>query len=310
MSQQPDGRATAIEPRLGIAIVHYHAEPLLAACLRRLQASSMAEFRVHLVDCGSRDNLDVHVPDDPRFHVIHSGSNLGFAAGTNLALDRFGDITPWLLTLNPDVLVEADTIEHVIGELEADAGIGAATCKLELPSGAIDPACRRSDPTLFRAFSKQIGLQRLFPKSRRFGRYNLTYIDPAATHDIDSGSGAFLLMRRDALEAAGGGFDERFFLYGEDLDLCRRIRRAGYRILYTPGARATHIKGSGRIRALPATLQFHKAMWTYYRKWGRFRSNPLVLAVLAVGLLVLGTAESIHNAVKRRFHNVQSAKSP
>lgn len=288
-------------PRIGIAIVHYQAETLLAECLRRLQASEMADFLVCVVDCGSREGLHRLVPADRRFQIADPGENIGFAAGTNLAFDRLGEGTGLLLSLNPDVLVEPDTIGQVVRELEADPGVGAVTCQLLLPSGSIDPACRRSDPTPFTALSKLLGLQKLFPNSQLFGRYNLTWLDPAAPHEIGSGTGAFLLIRREALRAAGGKLDERFFLYGEDLDLCRRIRQAGYRIVYTPSARATHVKGSGRVRPPHATVQFYKAMWTYYRKWGRFRSNPLVLVPLFMALMGLGTLEGLRNAIKSRW---------
>jgi GT2 family glycosyltransferase len=289
---------TARIPRLGIAIVHYHAEHLLQRCLACLRASEVDDFRACILDCGSREGLERYVRGDDRFQVVSPGRNIGFAAGSNRAFAQMAEPVPFLLSLNPDVFVEPDTIGHMIQELEQCPEVGAVSCALRLPSGALDPACRRSDPTLFSAFSKHVGLQRCFPRSRLFGRYNLTYLDADQPHEVDSGTGGCLLIRREAWQAAGGGFDERFFLYGEDLDLCRRIRQAGYRIRYIPWARATHVKGSGRIRAFPTTVQFFKAMWTYYRKWGRHRNNPIVLALLAAGLMVLTAWESVHNAGK------------
>jgi GT2 family glycosyltransferase len=204
------------------------------------------------------------------------------------------------------VLVEPETLGAVLEVLEARPDVGAVTCRLLLPTGNIDPACRRSEPTAVTALAKQLGLSRLFPRSRVLGRYNLTYLTPSETHEIDSGTGAFLLLRRSALDAAGGRLDERFFLYGEDLDLCRRIRQAGYRILYWPGVTALHVKGSGRIRDARTTLHFYRAMWIYYRKWGRFSSNPLVLAGLGGGLVVLGTAELARNAIRRTLRTGRS----
>lgn len=295
---------------LGIAIVHYHAEGLLAECLQRLRASTVTEFEACVVDCGSTAGLAKVMPEDARFTLLEPGMNLGFSAANNRALARLPAECRYLLCLNPDVMVKRDTLERMLARIQSEPDIGAATCRLTLPSGMLDPACRRADPTLFNAFCKLTGLQKLFPGSRRIGRYNLTFIDPDTAHEIDSGSGAFLLIRREALEAAGGQFDERFFLYGEDLDLCRRIRQAGYRILYLPEAHATHVKGSGRVRALPATRQFYRAMWTYYRKWGRFRSNPFVLSMLAMSLLVLGMAESLHSAAKRLFQSGRPATRP
>lgn len=274
-------------PRLGIAIVHFRAEDLLAQCLDRLRNSLMVDFAVCVVDCGSRSDISPLLPDE-RFELLDPGANRGFAAGSNLAFAQLPGDCPWLLTLNPDVMVEPETLGRVLDELDADPVLGAMTCRLELPSGRIDKACRRSEPKVLNALAKLIGLQAIFPRCRCFGGYNLSDASAESAHDIDSGSGAFLMLRRSALTAAGGGFDERFFLYGEDLDLCRRVRQAGYRLRYIPTARALHIKGSGRVRSLSATFHFYRAMWLYYRKWGRQGHNPLVLAPLAMGLLVLG----------------------
>lgn len=293
-------------PCLGISIVHYYAEELLAQCLSRLQASDITDYQVCIVDCGSRDGLDRLVQMDERFHLLSPERNIGFAAGTNLAFEKFPDEIRLLLSLNPDVLVEPDTISRVCQQLEADPQLGAITCKLILPSRTLDPACRRSAPTIFTSLSKQLGLQRLFPRSRFFGKYNLTYLDSTRPHEIDSGTGAFLLLRREALRAAGGKLDERFFLYGEDLDLCLRIRQAGYRIRYTPDTWAMHVKGSGRIRSFPTTLQFYKAMWIYYRKWGRYRSNPLVLSLLGMALILLGTSEGLCNSIRKLIQKQRS----
>lgn len=284
---------------LAIAIVHYRAERLLAECVHRLQASRDADFRAVIVDNGSIQPLEGFA-GDPRFELIRPPRNLGYAAATNLALDRLPRDIPFVLLLNPDVQVEPETLVTVLGALATDPEAGAATPRLVLPSGDLDPACRRSEPTPLTALAKQLGLHRLFPRSRFFGRYNLTYLDPGVAHTVDSASGAFLLLRREALERVGDRLDERFFLYGEDLDLCRRLREAGYRILYRPEARAVHVKGSGRIRAARTTVHFYRSMWTYYRKWGRGRNNPLVLAPLALILTGLMQLEICRNKVRRR----------
>ncbi len=286
--------------RLGVAIVHYRAEELCRECVRRLRSSDMSDFAAVIVDNGSDQRLE-GFEDDPRFGLEEPGRNLGYAAGINLALERLPPSTPYVLLLNPDVLVERETIGSVVDALGAEHEIGAATCRLLLPSGELDPACRRSEPTVVTALAKQLGVSRLFPGNRILGRYNLTYLDPDLPHDVDSGTGAFLMLRRRALQEVGGRLDERYFLYGEDLDLCRRIRAAGYRIRYLPAAIAHHVKGSGRIRDGRTTRHFYRAMWSYYRKWGRFRSNPLVLAGLSGMLVALGSAELARNAVRRKL---------
>lgn len=285
---------------LGVAIVHYRAEELCRECVLRLSSSGMNDFAAVIVDNGGDRQLE-GIDEDPRIRLEEPGRNLGYAAGINLALERLPESTPYVLLLNPDVMVERETIGSVLHMMAAAPRVGAATCRLVLPSGDLDPACRRSEPTVVSALAKQLGISRLFPRSRTLGQYNLTYVDPDDPHDVDSGTGAFLMLRRRALEEAGGRLDERFFLYGEDLDLCRRIRQAGYRIRYWPGVTALHVKGSGRIRDGRTTRHFYRAMWIYYRKWGSFRSNPLVLAGLAGTLVALGSAELARNAVRQKF---------
>ncbi|MBN1867616.1 glycosyltransferase family 2 protein [Candidatus Sumerlaeota bacterium] len=296
--------------RLAIAIVHYRSERLLRECLEALRRSSEERFRVCVVDNGSCDGLAWVEEMDARFDLVRSEESIGFAAATNRALDRLADDAPYVTTLNPDVTVEPDTLEGAMRALDSDPSIGAVTCRLVLPDGRIDPACRRGEPTLVSAFSKLTGLQRLFPQSRFFGRYNMTHVDATHAHDIQSGTCAFLMIRRGALDSiAEGRLDERFFMYGEDLDLCRRLREAGYRILYTPEVRATHVKGSGRIRAFRTTFHFYRSMWLYYRKWGRHRRNPAVLLPLAAAIALLAGLEIVRTAVRRVCRRCFAARS-
>jgi len=282
---------------VAIAIVHYHAEALLARCLAALRASTLTDFAAVVVDNGSTTGLKWVEGFDSRVRIVRAPGNVGFSAGVNLALAELPEAAPHVLLLNPDVFLEPDTLAKTAAVLSADVSLGAVTCKVERPGGALDPACRRSDPTLLSSLSRHLGLQALFPCSRFFGRYNLTYLDPGQPHEVDSGTAAFLLIRREALAAARGRMDERFFLYGEDLDLCRRIRGGGYRILYWPHVRAIHVKGSGRPRGARATFEFHRAMWIYYRKWGAHRRNALVLAPLLVAVVALGAIELVKNAL-------------
>ncbi len=101
-------------------------------------------------------------------------------------------------------------------------------------------------------------------------------------------------------------FDERFFLYGEDLDLCRRVRNAGWKVFNEPAVWATHVKGSGRIRRAVTTMHFYHAMWIYYRKWGLFRSNPLVLAPLAVAILFMGLLELARTQLRLAWRRIKA----
>lgn len=293
--------------RIGVAIVHYHAETLLETCLQALLQSQLPPAEICIVDNGSRDGLAWAATLDSRIQVVTAPRNLGFGAASNLALQRLRTATHILL-VNPDVTVAPGTLTAMVDALDEDPSIGAITCKVLRPSGALDPACRRSEPTLVNALARYLGLAALFPSSPALASYNLTYLDPETAHDIGSGTAAFLLIRKAALDAVGG-FDERFFLYGEDLDLCRRIREAGWRIRYDPRETAVHVKGSGRIRLLSTTRHFYEAIWIYYRKWGRFRRNPVVLGALALLLVALFVREAVLNALRQLVRRVTSAPS-
>jgi hypothetical protein len=285
---------------VGVAIVHYHAEALLRRCLVALCASRHRNLCVTLVDNGSRDGLAFAAALDPRITVVTAPRNLGFAVASNLAVRRLPPGVGTVLLLNPDVILEPDTLDAMLDVLQRDPAVGVVTCRLLRPWGELDPACRRNDPTLASALAKYLHAPALLPSSTVLGAYNLTYLDPGTPHDIGSGTAAFLLLPRRVFEQVGG-FDERFFLYGEDLDFCRRIREAGFRIRYDPAATAVHVKGSGRIRRFVTTVHFYRAFWIYYRKWGRFRRNPALLAPLAAALLLLGLRETVANAIRRAF---------
>ncbi|MCE5231339.1 glycosyltransferase [bacterium] len=292
-------------PRLGIVMVHYHSEDLLGQSLKALIASSCPDFEVVVVNNGSSRPLDWIEQLDPRIKLVTPEQNLGFAAGSNLALNSLPPDVPRILTLNPDVMVEPTTIERLLDQLDSDATIGIITCRLLLSDGSLDPACHRNDPNLISAFAKQTGLQRLFRRNRLLGDYNMTWHSRNRPHEVGCVTGAFLLIRREAMEQAGGLFDERFFLYGEDLDLCRRVRGAGWRVFYEPSSWATHVKGSGRTRRAATTLHFYRAMWIYYRKWGFFRRNPLVLAPLALAISLMGLLELTRTQLRLAWRRVR-----
>ena len=156
--------------------------------------------------------------------------------------------------------------------------------------GSLDRACRRSFPTPENALYHFLRLPRLFPKSERFGRYNLTYLDPDDEYDVDAVAGSFMLIRREVLERVGL-LDEVFWMYGEDLDLCWRAKEAGWRTHYYPAVRVLHLKGeSSRRRSFKCTYEFFRAMLLFYGKhYARKASLVQNLAVTA-GIVFLGAA--------------------
>ncbi len=150
--------------------------------------------------------------------------------------------------------------------MEEHRDVGICGCRVLNKDRTLQLACRRSVPTPKVAFYRLTGLSRLFPQSPVMARYNMTYADPDKTHEVDAVSGAFLMIRREALEEIGP-LDERFFMYGEELDWCLRAKRAGWSVMYYPGAEIIHYKGeSTKYNSRKAALEFYRAMYLFHRK--------------------------------------------
>jgi GT2 family glycosyltransferase len=144
--------------------------------------------------------------------------------------------------------------------------IGVLGCKVVLPDGRLDLACRRSFPTPEVSFYRMSGLSKLFPKHERFAQYNLTYLDENETYEVDSVVGAFMLVRREVVEQIGM-LDEDYFMYGEDIDWCYRIKQAGWKVVYYPEVEIIHYKGASGGKKNPRIIyEFYRAMYLFYEK--------------------------------------------
>lgn len=149
--------------------------------------------------------------------------------------------------------------------IDAHPAVGIAGPKVVRPDGSLDLACRRSFPTPEVALYRLSGLSRLLPHSPRFGRYNCTHLDPDVEAEVDCVMGAFMLVRAEAIDEVGM-LDPRFFMYGEDLDWCYRIKRAGWRVLYNPRVVVTHVKKAAARKSPRARVEFYRAMDIFYCK--------------------------------------------
>jgi GT2 family glycosyltransferase len=259
--------------QLDLIILNYNRGDLLRACLQSVYASrSRHTLHVWTVDNASTDDSVALVRAEfPQTRLIVNQHNSGFAAGNNLALAQIIAETPpaadhYIMLLNNDTVVEPDALEVLIDYLEAQPTVGAVGPKLLLLDGSLDLACRRSFPTPLVSFYRMTGLARLFPRSPRFGRYNLTYLDPDLETEVDALVGAALMVRT-AIVREVGLLDEAFFMYGEDIDWCYRIKSYGWRIVYTPRAVIHHHKRAASTRrALPSIRAFYDAMRIFHRK--------------------------------------------
>lgn len=275
------------DPSLDLTVVipSYNTRDLMEQALRTVEeASAEMSVEVIVVDNASHDGSQQMVQERfPEVTLICNDSNLGFAGANNLAFKRARG--RHVLLLNSDTIVRPDTLRTMVGFLDEHPDAGAAGCKVLNPDGTLQLDCRRAFPTPSAAIYKLSGLSRLFPKSERFARYNLSYLDEDEIAEVDALSGSCMLVRRQTLQQVGG-LDEAYFMYGEDLDWCFRMRAAGWKIFYVPTTEIIHFRGqSGRSRALRVQFRKNEAMAIFVHKHMRQRYRFFPVWLLHAGIL-------------------------
>jgi N-acetylglucosaminyl-diphospho-decaprenol L-rhamnosyltransferase len=233
-------------PLLSIVIIAYQSRDEIGPCLASLpRAIAGRAVEVVLVDNSPGDGAgEVAQREYPWVDYVAAPQNLGFGRANNLGHARTRG--EHVLFLNPDTVANEPALAHCLARLRADPRIGLISPRLELADGAMDLACRRSIPTLWDGFCRASGLAAAWPRTALFAGYNLTHRPADGTYEVGAINGAFMLAPRRVLAAVapdGAVFDERFFMYGDDLDLCIRVARAGWRIVYDGAVRLTHLKG-------------------------------------------------------------------
>ena len=277
---------------LAIVIVNYNTRDDLRRCLDSLQGGRGAlACEVVVVDNASSDGSAAMVREThPWVRVIENAVNGGYAYANNIGLRSVGfaggqalsALPRYALLLNPDTVLPPDALSTVVAFMDANPDVGVVGPRLVRPDDSLDKACRRSFPTPAVSFYRLSGLSRLFPRSPRFARYNMTYLDEHVQADVDAVVGAFMLLRAEALEQAGL-LDEAFFMYGEDLDLCYRTRQHGWRTVYYPQVTVLHVKGAASRRASRrAIIAFYDAMRIFHNK--HYRRSTFFLFNWAIDL--------------------------
>lgn len=302
---------------LAIVIVNYNVRDLLRDCLNSVYASTGVTFEVCVVDNASPDgSADMVAREFPQAKLIRNTDNLGYAAANNRGLKLFGfgeqgagiedraavestirhhqsALPRYALLLNPDTVVPPDAFARMIDLMDQHPTFGVSGPKLVRRDGTLDLACRRSFPSVEVSFWRLTRLSKIFPKSRRFGRYNMTYLDPDQPAEIDAVVGAFMLVRREAIQQAGL-LDEAFWMYGEDLDWAYRIKACGWTVYYYPAVVVTHVKRAASSQdnagAARARYEFDRAMWLFYRKHYRAATPRPIDALVRLGLGLKGGA--------------------
>jgi O-antigen biosynthesis protein len=267
---------------LSVVIVNYNVRQFLEnALISLVHALKGIDGEIFVVDNASEDgSVEMVRSKFPDVRVIANKENVGFARANNQALRQAkGD---YLLLINPDTLVQEDTLHVMLKFFRESPDAGMAGCKILNPDGSFQLGAHRSFPTPWVAFTRIVGLSALFPKSRLFGRYNLTYLSPDETYEVDAISGSFMMLSRIAYEKIGG-LDETFFMYGEDLDYCYRMNQAGFKVYYVHATKIVHFKGeSTRRSSIDEIKTFYAAMQIFVEK--HFSSSFFVELVLTAGI--------------------------
>jgi GT2 family glycosyltransferase len=269
------------EDGLDIGIVAYRSRRLLRDCLASLHEHAPARpMHVVLVDNDSRDGTVEMVREFPAVELIEAGRNLGFAAATNVALAR--GTGRYFLALNPDTRLQAGVLDRLLGLMDEQPEVGICGCRLEREDGSFDHAAKRAFPTPLGALAHFTRIGRSNGAPAALAQYRAPHVERGP---VDAVSGAFMLLRRSALDEVGR-FDEGYWLYMEDLDWCHRFWDAGWKVFYEPAGVALHVKGgsSAGRRAPRQEIAFHRGMGRFYRRFDAPEHNPLLNAAVYAGI--------------------------
>ena len=270
--------------RIAAVVVNYESGPSLARCVGDLAASGLGE--VVVVDNGSSDgSLSAALDAVPGLDVVDPGENLGYGSGVNRGVAASSPDLDLLLVCNPDLEVPPGAVDALVAACDADPGCALVGPLIRTPGGDRYPSARRFPSMVDAAGHALLGT---FAPDNRFTRnYRRTDLDvqPDRTMAVDWVSGACFLVRRAAFEAVGG-FDESYFMYAEDVDLCWRLGRAGYGVAYAPAAEVTHTQGISTDRhPYRMILEHHRSLLRFAARssegW-----RKLLLPLVAVGAVV------------------------
>jgi len=278
---------------LSIIIVNFNTKFFLGECLKSITNSVKDNYEIEIIvidnasSDGSIEELTSLKTKLKNLKIILNEKNLGFAAANNAGIKNSKG--RYILLLNSDTELSKDSLIKMIEFMDGHPEAGAATARLELVSGRMDPACHRGFPTPWTALTYFSGLEKLFPKSRLFGQYHEGYKNLNEPHQVDSPSGAFFMVRKEVIEKVGL-LDEGYFMYGEDLDWAYRMREGGYQIWFNPEVNVLHRKKqSGRESENPQLRKltqqyFFETMKLFYKKHYTHRYNWLVTQLVLLGV--------------------------
>ena len=260
---------------VSVIIVSYNVKRYVTHCIETVLCSDyIGEKEIIVVDNNSFDETSQYLRETfPEIKLIENHKNVGFGKAVNHAAETATG--EYLLILNPDTILQENTISTFVNYLKTHSEVGLIGPKIINPDGTLQLTCKRSFPTLSVALPKLLGFSKIFPQTKWAGKYNLTYLDPNKIHSVDAVSGSCIFIRKTLFHEIDG-FDEQFFLFGEDLDLCFRMKQKGHEIHYVPSTQILHYKGeSVKFAPYDSRSAFYNAMILFYKKHFSKSQNTL-----------------------------------
>lgn len=270
--------------QISVIIVSYNVKDFIVPAITSLKrALSSFEYEIFVVDNASRDDSVQAVRSNfPEVTVIENRENVGFARANNQAIQKARG--EFVLLINPDTLVQEDVFSYLFDFMKKHPKAGAATCQILNEDGSFSIDTRHSVPTPATAFWKTIGFDRLFPKHKMFGRYNLTFLDTEKTYEVDAISGSFMFIRKKAIEQIGM-LDEDYFMYCEDVDYCYRLNRNGWKVYYAHDSYILHYKGeSSKSDYFKYIKNFSRSLKLFYQKHFSKNYNFIFHKIIDAGI--------------------------
>ncbi|MGL5676321.1 MAG: glycosyltransferase family 2 protein [Cellulosilyticaceae bacterium] len=299
--------------KLSIIIVNYNTYRLTKQTIDSVLLEQVDfEYEIILVDNASRDGSIEQLQEEFRpytqtgkIKIIVNQDNLGFSKGNNVGI-RVA-IGEYILLLNSDTYLGDQCLTKSIKYIEEHPEIGALGCKVVLPDGTLDHACKRGFPSPKASLYYFMKLHKI--NQKKYGLYDALHLQEDEIGEVDCLMGAFMLMPRAAIDKVGM-LDEDFFMYGEDIDLCYRIKQGGYQIVYYPEAMIIHYKGgSSKKRRTKVIYDFHNAMWIFYKKHYKDVYNFVINGLVGVGIWSKYALEIAKNALKAPSVNLETPSS-
>ncbi len=282
---------------LSVVIVNYQTFELTKNTINSIfEYDYPFSYEILVVDNASGDDslskLQGYFKDKVKF--IASSENRGFAAGNNQALKVAKG--KYVLLLNSDTIVWENTLENIYNYMENHSDVGATGCRVLLENGELDKACKRTFPNVKNSFFRLFHI----PTKSEDDNYNLDNLPDGEVYEIDCLTGAFMFIRKDALDEVGF-LDETFFMYGEDIDLCFRIKKSGWKIVYYGKSKITHFKGaSSKKQKSKLIYEFYRAMYIYYKKHHAHESLFITNVIVYLGIFVLCVLKLFLNLFKKK----------